>query len=145
MQQHDARTCVVVKVNHSTDDVSWCYEAPPQTDECEWKHLGQPGGNEEGADNALFEKTLQRTGAYVMGKRMFDEGETNWPEDLYKAPVYVVTHEKREPWVQRGSTVFYFVNDGARASHPIGVSACASAGAAEAAKAAAGMADWPRS
>ena len=24
----------------------------------------------------------------------------NWPEDLFKAPVYVLTHEKRAPWVQ---------------------------------------------
>jgi dihydrofolate reductase len=59
-----------------------------------------------------LEQTVLRTGAYIMGKRMFDEGEANWPEDLYKAPVFVVTHEKREPWVQKGSTVFYFVNDG---------------------------------
>ena len=43
---------------------------------------------------------------------LFDEGEANWPEDLYKAPVYVVTHEKRDPWVQKGSTIFYFVNSG---------------------------------
>ncbi len=76
-----------------------------------WKHLGQEGGNEEGPDNALFEKTFARAGAYIMGKRMFEEGEVNWPEDLYKAPVYVVTHEKRQPWVQKGSTTFYFVND----------------------------------
>jgi len=26
--------------------------------------------------------------------------------------VYVLTHEKREPWVQKGTTTFYFVNDG---------------------------------
>lgn len=76
-----------------------------------WRFQGQSGGNEEGSDNALIEQTLQRTGAYIMGKRMFEEGEPNWPEDLYKAPVYVVTHETREPWVQRGSTVFYFIND----------------------------------
>ncbi|MFZ1705708.1 MAG: dihydrofolate reductase family protein [Saprospiraceae bacterium] len=47
-----------------------------------------------------------------MGKRMFEEGEVVWPEDLYKADVYVLTHEKREPWVQKGSTTFYFINDG---------------------------------
>ena len=77
-----------------------------------WRHLGQDGGNDDGADGALFEQTLRRTGAYVMGKRMFDEGEANWPEDLYKAAVFVVTHQRREPWVQQGSTVFHFVNDG---------------------------------
>ena len=31
---------------------------------------------------------------------------------MYKADVYVLTHEKREPWVQKGSTTFYFINDG---------------------------------
>jgi dihydrofolate reductase len=77
-----------------------------------WRQLGQDGGTEDGPEGALIEEPLRRTGAYVMGKRMFDEGEANWPEDLYKAPVYVVTHRKRDPWVQRGSTVFYFVNDG---------------------------------
>jgi dihydrofolate reductase len=77
-----------------------------------WRYLGQAGGTEDGPEGALIEEPIRRTGAYVMGKRMFDEGEANWPEDLYKAPVYVVTHEKRDPWVQRGSTVFYFVNDG---------------------------------
>ena len=77
-----------------------------------WRYLGQSGGTEDGPEGALIEEPVRRTGAYVMGKRMFDEGEANWPEDLYKAPVYVVTHEKRDPWVQRGSTVFYFVNNG---------------------------------
>ena len=47
-----------------------------------------------------------------MGKRMFEEGEANWPEDLYQAPVFVVTREKRDPWARRGSTVLYFVNEG---------------------------------
>jgi dihydrofolate reductase len=77
-----------------------------------WKQLGQEGGKEEGEDNELIEKTFARAGAYVMGKRMQEEGEANWPPDLYKAPVFVVTHERREPWQQGPSTPFYFVNDG---------------------------------
>ena len=43
---------------------------------------------------------------------MFEEGEVHWEEDLYKADVYVLTHEKREPWVQKGTTTFNFINDG---------------------------------
>lgn len=43
---------------------------------------------------------------------MFEEGLVSWPNDLYKADVYVLTHEVREPWVQEGSTTFYFINDG---------------------------------
>lgn len=73
--------------------------------------LGAPGG-EVGRDNDLLEEVFGRTGSYIMGKRMFEEGEANWPEDLYKADVYVLTHEKRDPWIQKGSTVFYFINDG---------------------------------
>jgi dihydrofolate reductase len=51
-------------------------------------------------------ETIARTGAFIMGKRMFEEGEVSWPNDLYKADVYVLTHEKREPWVQEGTTTF---------------------------------------
>jgi dihydrofolate reductase len=77
-----------------------------------WRSLGMEGGKEDGPDGKLIENVFARTGAYIMGKRMFEEGEVHWPEDLYKAPVYVLTHEKRDPWIQKGSTVFYFVNDG---------------------------------
>ena len=77
-----------------------------------WKHLKMDGGEENGKDSILIDEVFERTGAYIMGKRMFDEGEVVWPEDLYQAEVFVLTHEKREPWVQKGTTVFYFVNDG---------------------------------
>jgi dihydrofolate reductase len=77
-----------------------------------WKHLNMDGGEEDSADGKLIEDVFARTGAYIMGKRMFEEGEAVWPEDLFKADVYVLTHEKREPWVQKGSTTFYFINDG---------------------------------
>ncbi|MDI1232855.1 MAG: dihydrofolate reductase family protein [bacterium] len=77
-----------------------------------WEHLGMEGGNEDGVDGELIRETIERTGAFIMGKRMFEEGEASWPNDLYKADVYVLTHEKREPWVQKGTTTFYFINDG---------------------------------
>lgn len=77
-----------------------------------WDYLGIEGGKEDGQDGKFIRETIERTGAFIMGKRMFDEGEVVWPNDLYKADVYVLTHEKREPWVQEGSTTFYFINDG---------------------------------
>ena len=77
-----------------------------------WKHIKMEGGEEYGADSKLIEAVFARTGAYIMGKRMFEEGEVAWAEDLFEADVYVLTHEKREPWVQKGTTTFYFVNDG---------------------------------
>ncbi len=77
-----------------------------------WKHIKMEGGEEDSADGKLIEDVFARTGSYIMGKRMFEEGEVVWPEDLYEADVYVLTHEKREPWVQKGATTFYFINDG---------------------------------
>jgi dihydrofolate reductase len=77
-----------------------------------WEHLGMEGGKEDGMDGQYIRGTIARTGAYIMGKRMFEEGEAVWPNDLYKADVFVLTHEKREPWVQEGTTTFYFINDG---------------------------------
>lgn len=77
-----------------------------------WKHIKMEGGDEYGADSKLIDNVFARTGAYIMGKRMFEEGEAAWAEDLYQADVYVLTHEKRQPWIQKGSTTFYFINDG---------------------------------
>lgn len=77
-----------------------------------WEYLAMEGGDEDGTDGKFIRETIARTGAFIMGKRMFEEGEVSWPEDLYKADVYVLTREKREPWVQKGTTTFYFVNDG---------------------------------
>src|SRR5579859_1282206 len=68
-------------------------------------------GGEEGRDNDIARETFERTGASVMGKRMFDAGEQSWPEDApFHTPVFVVTHEKRDPWPRAGGTTFHFVN-----------------------------------
>ena len=48
-----------------------------------------------------------------MGKRMFDAGEHAWPDEApFHTPVFVVTHEQRDPWERPGGTTFHFVNDG---------------------------------
>jgi dihydrofolate reductase len=70
-------------------------------------------GGEEGRDNDVARETFERTGASVMGRRMFDLGERAWPEEApFHTPVFVVTHEKRDPWERPGGTTFHFVNDG---------------------------------
>lgn len=77
------------------------------------ENLGLGQGGEEGRDNDIVRATFERTGASVMGKRMFEAGEESWPEDPpFHTPVFVVTHEKRDPWERLGGTTFYFVNDG---------------------------------
>ncbi len=71
-----------------------------------------PGG-ETGPVNDMVRHTMQRTGANIMGKRMFEQGEISWPEEApFHTPVYVLTHQPREPWVRPGGTTFHFVNDG---------------------------------
>jgi dihydrofolate reductase len=77
------------------------------------ENLKLGGGGEEGRDNDIVRETFERTGASVMGKRMFDAGEQAWPEDApFHTPVFVATHEKRDPWKRPGGTTFHFVNDG---------------------------------
>ena len=70
-------------------------------------------GGEEGRDNDIVRETFERTGANVMGKRMFEAGERAWPEEApFHTPVFVVTHEKRDPWARLGGTTFHFANHG---------------------------------
>lgn len=70
-------------------------------------------GGTEGRDNDIARATFERTGASVMGKRMFELGEHSWPEEApFHTPVFVVTHEERAPWQRPGGTTFHFVNDG---------------------------------
>ena len=77
------------------------------------ENLGLGEGGEEGRDNDIARETFERTGASVMGKRMFDAGEQAWPEEApFHTPVFVVTHEERSPWGRPGGTTFHFVDDG---------------------------------
>jgi dihydrofolate reductase len=74
-------------------------------------------GGETGPVNDMVRKTMERVGANIMGKRMFEQGEVSWPEEVpFHSPVYVLTQEKRDPWVRPGGTTFYFVNDGAESA-----------------------------
>jgi dihydrofolate reductase len=77
------------------------------------ENIGLGEGGEEGRDNDIARETFERTGASVMGKRMFNAGERSWPEDApFHTPVFVVTHEKCDPWERPGGTTFHFLNDG---------------------------------
>lgn len=74
-------------------------------------------GGETGPVNDLVRRTFERTGAHIMGKRMFDGGELGWPEEApFHTPVFVLTHQRRASWPRPGGTVFHFVNDGPEAA-----------------------------
>ncbi|MGA9533062.1 MAG: dihydrofolate reductase family protein [Anaerolineales bacterium] len=71
-----------------------------------------PGG-ETGPVNDMVRYTFERSGAHIMGKRMFDQGEVSWPDEApFHTPVYVLTHQKRDPWLRPGGTTFCFINEG---------------------------------
>jgi dihydrofolate reductase len=75
-----------------------------------WRELQ---GGKTNRDDEVVRELSARVGAYVMGRRMFDEGEVGWPDPPpFGAPVFVLTHHAREPWVRRGGTTFTFVTDG---------------------------------
>lgn len=78
-------------------------------------HLGDDGRTGEDDDHVA--RTFARTGVTIMGKRMFDSGERMWPEEPpFHSPVFVLTRTVREPWVRKGGTTFWFVNDGLHAA-----------------------------
>ncbi|MGH9978939.1 MAG: dihydrofolate reductase family protein [Nitrososphaeraceae archaeon] len=73
--------------------------------------LGDDG--ETGVDDKIVEVIFNRIGANIIGMRLFEEGEANWPEDApFHTPVFVLTLKPRSSWQRKGGTTFYFVNDG---------------------------------
>lgn len=90
-----------------------------------WREQHGLEGGETNVDNEIVRATHERTGAFVMGRRMFSGGEGPWADDPkangwwgddppFRAPVYVVTHHEREP-LTLGATTFTFV-DGTEAA-----------------------------
>jgi dihydrofolate reductase len=63
------------------------------------------------ADVRIVDETYATTGAVVLGKGMFDVGFEPWGDPPpFKMPVFVVTHEKREPLPMQGGTTYTFVD-----------------------------------
>ena len=80
-----------------------------------WRERQSLDGGLTNQDDEVSRETYERTGAFVMGRRMFDEGEVGWPDPPpFRAPVFVLTNHAREPWVRQGGTTFTFVTYGYR-------------------------------
>lgn len=83
--------------------------------QCIRENLKLGPGGETGAVNDMVRSTTERIGANIMGKRMFEQGEASWPEEApFHTPVFVLTHEKRAPWVRPGGSTFFFASTTAR-------------------------------
>ena len=68
-------------------------------------------------DAAVLDEIYQSTGAILIGKRMFDVGFEPWGDPPpFGMPVFIVTHEAREPLPMQGGTTYTFVTDGIEAA-----------------------------
>jgi dihydrofolate reductase len=82
------------------------------TEQASWRERHGLEGGEAGADSEALEDTWSSTGATILGKRMFDLAEGWGDEPPFHMPVFVLTHDAREPLVKAGGTTFTFVSDG---------------------------------
>jgi dihydrofolate reductase len=70
-------------------------------------------GGQTNADDEELRQRFAPTGAVVLGRRMFDEGEGAWGDNPpFRMPVFVLTHEDRDTLVKEGGTTFTFVTNG---------------------------------
>ncbi|MET0559902.1 MAG: dihydrofolate reductase family protein [Solirubrobacterales bacterium] len=87
-----------------------------------WRQAHGREGGETNPSSAVVEESLARTGAHVMGRKMFGGGPGPWDaeepwngwwgeEPPFHKPVFVLTHHPREPLELTGTT-FTFVSDG---------------------------------
>src|SRR5207244_2188415 len=87
-----------------------------------WRKPHGLSGGETHADGEVVEESLRRTGAVVMGRRMFSGGDGPWEDDPradgwwgddppFHLPVFVLTHHPRETVTMEGGTSFTFVTD----------------------------------
>jgi dihydrofolate reductase len=88
----------------------------------DWLFLG--AADPDGVDRRVAEELFAGTGAFVMGRRMFDVGIGEWGDDgAFGVPVFVLTHRAGEA-VAKGPTTFHFATGG------IGTAIAAAKGAA---------------
>src|SRR5690606_42112373 len=78
---------------------------PPRPPPSPSTTLFRSEGGDTGPVNDLLRATFERTGATVIGRRMFDAGAEGWPEEApFHTDDFVVTHRPQEPWKRLGGT-----------------------------------------
>jgi dihydrofolate reductase len=74
-------------------------------------------GGKSDTDAEVLAEVYARTGAIVIGKRMFDVGVEPWGDPPpFHMPVFVITHESRAALPMKGGTTYRFVSDGLEAA-----------------------------
>jgi dihydrofolate reductase len=88
-----------------------------------WRQSHGLAGGETGTDDEVAKESIGRSGAFVMGRRMFSGGAGPWEDDPnadgwwgddppFHAPVFVLTHHARDPVAKQDGTTYTFVTDG---------------------------------
>jgi dihydrofolate reductase len=77
-----------------------------------WREPHGLEGGETGRDSEVLDEAMSRQGAVVLGRRMFDLAKGWGDNPPFHVPVFVLTHEERDPLVKEGGTTFTFVTDG---------------------------------
>jgi dihydrofolate reductase len=78
-----------------------------------WREAQGMDGGENNKDSRLWGEGFARTGAQIVGRRMFDFSFPHWGENPpFHCPVFVATHRHAEPIVKEGGTTYTFVTSG---------------------------------
>lgn len=78
-----------------------------------WRERHGLAGGHTGRGSDVLKEAAAMTGAYVMGRTMFDLGFPHWGEaPPFRVPVFVLTHRPQAPLRMTGGTTFTFVTDG---------------------------------
>src|SRR3954452_23123201 len=99
-----------------------------------WRAAHGREGGEGGLDSDVIAETVGRTGAGIMGRKMFSGGSGGWEADPnprgwwgddppFHHPVFVLTSHEREPLEMEGGTTFHYVTDGVRSAYEQAVAA----------------------
>jgi dihydrofolate reductase len=103
----DISTSVDGYVAGPNDDVDrlhqWLYDLES------WRRPHGLEGGETSQDAEVLEEAFATSGAIVVGKRMFDLAKGWGDEPPFHRPVFVLTHEQRDPLEKDGGTTFIFV------------------------------------
>ena len=77
-----------------------------------WREPHGLEGGEAGPDSDVLDEATTRSGAVIVGRRMFDLAQ-GWGDDPpFHKPVFVLTHRAGERLEKKGGTTFTFVTDG---------------------------------
>ena len=84
----------------------WVYEL------ASWREPHGLEGGESNQDSEILEEAFASTGAVIIGREMFEHADAWGDEPPFHMPVYVVTHEPKDPLEKKGVKTFYFVEGG---------------------------------